>query len=48
LLGSYKTPRFTYGSVVTCQVRVHVVITCLTSARIPWLIANGAEAAAGR
>lgn len=36
LLGTYATPRFTYGSVVTCEWRGDVVITGLTDARIPW------------
>jgi hypothetical protein len=40
LLGTYRTPRFTYGSVVTSEVRGHVVITGLTNARIPWPIAK--------
>lgn len=40
LLGTYRTPRFTYGSAVFCEVRGEVVITGLTSARIPWPVAK--------
>jgi hypothetical protein len=36
LLGEYKTPRFKYGSVVTCAIRGPVKIIGLTAARIPW------------
>jgi hypothetical protein len=37
LLGQYKTPRFKYGSVVTCAIRGKVKIVALTDGRIPWL-----------
>jgi hypothetical protein len=40
LLGKYDTPRFRYGSTVTCEVRGEVIITGLQSARIPWPIAK--------
>jgi hypothetical protein len=40
LLGTYRTPRFSYGSAVMCEVRGEVIITGLTSARIPWPIAK--------
>lgn len=33
MLGTYRTPRFTYGSVVFCEVRGEVIIG-LTSTRI--------------
>jgi hypothetical protein len=36
LLGTYKTPRFRYGTVVTCEIRGEVKIAGLTNARIPW------------
>ena len=36
LLGTYRTPRFKYGAVVTCALRGPVKIVGLTAARIPW------------
>lgn len=36
LLGKYKTPRFTYGDVVECEMRGEVKIVGLSTGRIPW------------
>jgi hypothetical protein len=36
LFGPYRTPRFKYGDVVTCEIRGDVKIVGLTAARIPW------------
>jgi hypothetical protein len=36
LFGPYRTPRFKYGDVVTCEMRGDVKIVGLTAARIPW------------
>lgn len=36
LLATYRTPRFTYGSTVTCEWRGDVVINGITDALIPW------------
>jgi hypothetical protein len=36
LFGPYRTPRFNYGDVVTCEIRGDVKIVGLTAARIPW------------
>jgi hypothetical protein len=36
LFGPYRTPRFHYGDVVTCEIRGNVKIVGLTAARIPW------------
>lgn len=38
LLGTYKAPRFRYGSTTLCEVRGEVVFAGLTNARIPWPI----------
>jgi hypothetical protein len=38
LLGSYATPAFSYGDVVTCAVRGDLVLCGLSSAPIPWPI----------
>ena len=38
LLGTYRTPRFRYGSKVLCEVRGEMVITDLSDAPIPWPI----------
>ena len=40
LLGSYQSPQFDYGDAVFCEFRGEVVITGLTSARIPWPVAK--------
>jgi hypothetical protein len=36
LLGRYRTPRFRYGDVVTCEMRSDMKIVGLSNARIPW------------
>ena len=36
LLGRYRTPRFRYGDVVTCEVRGDMKIVGLSNARGPW------------
>jgi Ni/Co efflux regulator RcnB len=36
LLGTYATPAFSYGDVVTCEVRGDVILCGLTDAPIPW------------
>jgi hypothetical protein len=36
LLGTYRTPRFKYGTVVTCAIRGPVKVVGMTDARIPW------------
>jgi hypothetical protein len=36
LLGTYRTPRFRYGDVVTCAVRGEVRIVAVSDGRIPW------------
>jgi hypothetical protein len=36
LLGTYSAPAFKYGDAVMCEMRGEVLITALTSARIPW------------
>jgi hypothetical protein len=33
---AYRTPRFEYGEVVTCEMRGDVKMVGLTAARIPW------------
>jgi hypothetical protein len=38
LLGKYRTPRFSYGSIVLDDVRGWVEIVGLTDAPIPWPI----------
>ena len=45
--GPYRTPRFRYGKIVSCEVRGEVRIVGLSDAPIPWPIArkeNGARA----
>lgn len=36
LLGTYRTPRFRYGSSALCEVRGEVLVTGLSAAPIPW------------
>src|SRR5688500_6621031 len=40
LFGPYRTPRFRYGSIVSCRRRGDVIVCGITDARIPWPIAR--------
>lgn len=42
--GTYRTPRFRYGTVVMCEVRGEVTIVGLTNSRIPWPIGKRVRA----
>ena len=35
-LGPYRTPRYRYGSVVTCEMRGDVRVVGTSNGRIPW------------
>jgi hypothetical protein len=40
LVGTYKTPRFRYGSAVWCEVRGEITVCRITEAPIPWPVGN--------